>query len=291
LGGSIDPSSYAENGQRYILWKNDGNCCSQDTWLRIAPVSGDGLTITGGETLLIKQDRGFEGALVEAPTLWKRGSTYVLFYSANFFGDASYLSSYARSSSLLGPYTKASAPLMTTDSFGGTVRGPGGQDVLTGPDGRDRIVFHGWNSTYGYRAMYLADLGWADGFPVVRGSKVRYQAENAAVTRAVVRNAAGASGGRAVGYIDYADSRVEFTVYAPRAGTYRLSVRYGNGSNATASHTLTVNGAGAGIVSYPNTGWDNWQTVDRDVSLNEGWNTIAFAKGNWWTELDAIDVA
>jgi beta-xylosidase len=291
IGGSIDPSSYVENGQRYILWKNDGNCCGQVTWLRIQPVSSDGMTVTGAETLLIRQDRPFEGALVEAPTLWKRDGVYTLFYSANFFGNASYVTGYARSTNLLGPYTKSPAPLLSTDAFAGTVRGPGGQDIVVGPDGRERIAFHGWNTGFQYRAMYMHDLGWANGNPVVRGAKLRYQAENAAIVRAVIRDASGASDGRAVGYIDFPDSRVTVTVYAARAGEHRLYTRFGNGSGAPATHRLWVNGADVGTVNYPNTGWDNWQTVERAVQLNEGWNTIAYGKGSLYAELDAIDVA
>ncbi len=88
--------------------------------------------------------------------MWKHNGRYVLLYSANWFGGDPYATSYATSASLLSGYVKAPVPLLTTDSFSGTVRGPGGQDVVTGPDGKDRIVFHGWNSAYSYRAMYVA---------------------------------------------------------------------------------------------------------------------------------------
>jgi hypothetical protein len=44
-------------------------------------------------------------------------------------------------------------------------------------------------------------------------------------------------------------------------------------------------------VSYPFTGWDNWQTVERSVTLSEGWNTIAYGKGSNFTELDMVEVA
>ncbi|MBB2948766.1 beta-xylosidase [Actinoplanes lutulentus] len=292
-GGAIDASSFAENGRRYILWKNDGNCCSQDTWLHLQQVSADGLRRVGAETELIKQNKPFEGTLVEAPTLWKRGSTYVLFYSANFFGNGSYVSSYATSTELRGPYTKAAAPLMTTDAFAGTVRGPGGQDVVTGPDGKDRIVFHGWNPGFTYRAMYSQRLDWQGGRPIVEGAKIRYEAEDATFTRANARYAAGgASNGVVVGGIDFDDSRVTFTVYVPRAGTYRLYTRYANGSDAgAAAHTLSVNGASAGTVDYPFTGWDNWQVSERAVTLRSGTNTISYAKGANFAELDAIDIA
>ncbi len=293
IGGAIDASSYYEGGRRYMLWKNDGNCCAQDTWLRLQQVSADGLRRTGAETQLIKQNKPFEGTLVEAPTLWKRGGSYVLFYSANFFGNGSYVSSYATAPSLRGPYTKADAPLMTTDAFNGEVRGPGGQDIVTGPDGRDRIVFHGWNPGFDYRAMYSQRLDWQGTRPIVEGAKIRYEAEDAAFTRANARYATGgASNGVVVGGIDFADSRVTFTVHVPRAGTYRLFTRYANGSDAgAASHALFVNNAAAGTVDYPVTGWDNWQVTERTVTLKAGTNTLSYGKGANFAEIDAIDVA
>ncbi len=291
-GGAIDPASYAEDGRRYLLWKNDGNCCGRDTWLHLQPTSADGLTLTGPATRLIRQDRAFEGALVEAPTLWRHDGRYVLFYSANSFADDRYLTSYATSASLTGPYDKAPNPLLTTATTDGSVRGPGGQDVVTGPDGRDRIFFHGWDPGYAYRGWHSAELGWADGLPVVRGSRVRYEAERGELTGlARTRGAPGASDGRVVGYIDDAGSSVTVRVFAARAGGHTLAVRFANGSGTGASHTLAVNGVGAGTVDYPDTGWDAWSEVRRGVTLAEGWNTLRFGKGAWWAELDAVDVS
>ncbi|MFD9379420.1 hypothetical protein ACFWBH_28490 [Streptomyces sp. NPDC059999] len=74
---------------------------------------------------------------------------------------------------LPGPYTKAATPLVTTESLAGAVRGPGGQDVVTGPGGRERILFHGWSPDGRGRVMYLADLVFEDGRPVVRGDRAR----------------------------------------------------------------------------------------------------------------------
>jgi hypothetical protein len=182
---------------------------------------------------------------------------------------------------------------MTTDAFAGSVRGPGGQDIVTGPDGQDRIIFHGWNAGFTYRAMYSQRLDWQGGRPIVEGAKVRHEAEDADFTRANSRYAAGnPSNGAVVGGIDFADSRVTFTVYVPRAGTYRLYTRYANGSDGgTATHTLFVNGAAAGTVDYPLSGWDNWQVTERTVTLVAGNNTISYGKGESYAEIDAIDVA
>ena len=47
-GGAIDAASYVEpDGTRYLLWKNDGNCCGKDTWLHLQPLSTDGLKLAG----------------------------------------------------------------------------------------------------------------------------------------------------------------------------------------------------------------------------------------------------
>jgi hypothetical protein len=53
---------------------------------------------------------------------------------------------------------------MTTHTFNGAVRGPGGADVLG-----DRIFFHGWVNNA--RWMYTANLGWANDHPVVERDK------------------------------------------------------------------------------------------------------------------------
>jgi len=167
-GGAIDASTFLdEDGTRYLLWKNDGNCCGLDTWLHIAPLSDDGLSLAGKETKLVKQDQPWEGNLVEAPTLVERDGTYVLMYSANDYGSDKYAIGYATADSPTGPFTKAEEPLLTTDGSEGRFVGPGGQDVVTAPDGSDRLVFHSWDVAFLQRAVYVVPLDWDDGRPVV----------------------------------------------------------------------------------------------------------------------------
>ncbi|MFD7630990.1 glycoside hydrolase family 43 protein [Streptomyces sp. NPDC059851] len=169
-GGAIDAASFTEGRSRYLLWKNDGNCCGLATRIHLQPVSWDGTRTTGEPVPLIGQDLPWEGQLVEAPTLVRRDGRYVLFYSADSYADHRYKTGYAVADHLTGPYTKAPEPLMSTESLGGAVRGPGGQDVVTGPDGRDRILFHGWSPDGSdRRLLYAAGLDFADGSPLVRG--------------------------------------------------------------------------------------------------------------------------
>ncbi|MBD8079945.1 family 43 glycosylhydrolase [Cellulosimicrobium arenosum] len=297
LGGAIDAGTYSEDGQLYLLWKADGNCCAGKTAIIFSqPLTPDGTTFTDEPTELIRVDTPYEGNVVEAPTLVKRDGTYYLFYSANDFGAAGYRTSYATSDSLAGPWTKATTELMTTDRFQGDVRGPGGQDIVTGPDGETAIVFHGWNSTYTYRAMYVGDLDWsADGVPSVAQASDRYQAEDGVLTNARVVADTRASGGAKVGGMDFADSSVTVEVHADEAGPAMLGIRYGNGSldgstRVPSTDTVTVNGEDAGTVTFAHTTWGNWQTAELVVDLVEGANTVTLTRGTFYAEIDAIDV-
>lgn len=167
-GGAIDAASFVDDdGSRYLLWKNDGNCCDLDTWIQIAPVSADGARLTGPATRLIMQTEDWEGHLVEAPVLVKRDDTYVLLYSANDYGSEDYAVGAATASSLLGPFEKLSDPILSTASTGDRYLGPGGQDVVSTPDG-DVLVFHGWDDLFIYRGLAALPLDWEGTSPSVR---------------------------------------------------------------------------------------------------------------------------
>ncbi|MBF8187162.1 family 43 glycosylhydrolase [Nonomuraea sp. K274] len=284
-GGDIDPSSFVDtDGRRYLVYKNDGNAVGRPTILWLQQVAADGVTFIGGRTELIRNDRPEEAGVIEAPVLIKRPSQYVLFYSGGSYTGNSYFTGYAVSRSLTGPYTKAYRPLMTTGTFDGAVQGPGGTDVLG-----NRAYFHGWVD--GARWMYTAELGWSNDYPVVRGSRVRYEAERGSLNHAVVRTgAAGASQGAVVAKVDYADSWVDVTVFAPVAGAYTAYVSYAAGYGA-AQHRVTVNGSAQFVLDYPDRGWDNWTQVPAQITLAAGQNTLRFQHHTRWAELDYIEIA
>ncbi|WP_229401118.1 family 43 glycosylhydrolase [Micromonospora okii] len=289
-GGDIDAASFTDStGLRYLLYKDDGNAIGQPTSLWLHQVAADGVTLVGGRAELLRSDRAEEAGVIEAPVLTKVGGQYVLFYSLGGYGGDGYQTSYATSTSLTGPYTKAYRSLLTTASLDSTVRGPGGADIVREAGG-DQIVFHGWINNYSARGMHVAALGWANGYPVVRGSRVRYEAERGTLNRCAARGAANTSQGQVVAYIDYADSWVEVTVFAPRAGAYTAHVAYAAGYG-DAQHTLTVNGANPKVVTYPHTGWEVWRQVGVDVTLNAGFNKLRFTYLSRWAELDFVEVA
>ena len=165
-GGAIDPAGFLNRstGSRYILYKVDGNSlglggsCNNDisprrsTPIMIQEVGSDGTTLIGDPYKLL--DRGkANGPLIEAPALYQSSEgIYFLFFSSNCFTSSLYDTSYATSTDLLGPYTKASQPLLVSGSVEGLV-GPGGLDILhhsyadvieRNDDSEGRLVlFHG----------------------------------------------------------------------------------------------------------------------------------------------------
>lgn len=170
-GGSIDAGSFVDDdGTRYLLWKNDGNCCGKRTWIYIQRVSADGLTLEGEPAQLIRNDKAWEGALVEAPTLWKHEGKYYLFYSANSYANQTYAVGYAVADTVLGPYAKpTTGALLKTDMRTYAAFGPGGQDIVLDKDGETWMLYHSWDTSIEYRWMQIDELAWENGLPVVKG--------------------------------------------------------------------------------------------------------------------------
>ncbi len=194
-----------------------------------------------------------------------------------------------------------------------TAYGPGHNNFIQSPDGtEDWLIYHanpvsggGWSG----RNIRVQRFTWkADGSPnfgtpvatytpltVPSGEPLgsnRYEAEHAGINHATARSAVGgASNGQVVGAIDYADSWVEYQkVWAPSAGTYPLTVRYANGTGASSTHDVSVNGGAATALTYPATGWDTWTSVTFPATLKAGDNTVRFTKGSSYAELDYLEL-
>ncbi|KAK0956802.1 hypothetical protein LTR33_016223 [Friedmanniomyces endolithicus] len=176
-GGAIDASGYYDNGKRYIAYKVDGNsmgaggaCNSgvgpyQPTPIMLQSVANDGHTLQGSPTTMLNNNGASDQGIVEAPSIAKSGSTYVLFFSSGCFTydihartyesllisrrTGNYNVNYATSSSITGGYTRAAAPLFDTGIDG--LSAPGGADIFR--DGK-HMLFHA-NSGNG-RALYEA---------------------------------------------------------------------------------------------------------------------------------------
>ena len=185
LGGSIDPSPFQDrDGTRYLLFKNDGNCCNQLTILYIQKLSPDGLKLLGEPTALLHNVALWEGSVVEAPTLHLAGGVYYLLFSGAVYNDDTYAVGYATASSLLGPYREAADnPLLYTQ---GPVVGPGHQSVVQDAAGHDWLVYHAWTlgavgeANGGARSLRLDPVRFAGGKIYFHGPSVKPQPAPAA---------------------------------------------------------------------------------------------------------------
>ena len=171
LGGAIDPSTIVTpDGEAYLLWKADGNCCGLPTAIYAQPISEDGLTVTGPAQKILDSTQPWEAGIVEGPAMFERDGAYYLFYSGNEWDTASYAIGYAVCASPQGPCRK---PL--DQPWLGSSRkaaGPGSPEFFTDGAGDLRMVFHAWlNGTVGYRAgsfrsLYSVAVTFDDGSPV-----------------------------------------------------------------------------------------------------------------------------
>ncbi|RFU40131.1 glycoside hydrolase [Actinomadura logoneensis] len=291
---TIDPAAFVDtDGTRYLLYKQEGG--ERDPGgLWVQRLTPDGLAGTGAAVRVLTKSTA-EPELVEAPALVRRDGKYVLFYAAGVFHSSEYQTRYAIAPSIAGPYTRGTRALLTTTGYRGRITGPGGADVVH--DGTDsHLVFHGILRAPGadplVRAMYMADLGWANGTPVVRGSAVRYEAESSRLTGvAVRRKVAGASGGATVGTLDRPGKSVELDIYAPTAGEYQARVGYVNRGPGPAALAALVNGASPVPLALPADRSHGFHDATAAVTLRTGWNVIRLTASTGSADLDWLEVS
>jgi beta-xylosidase len=178
-GGSIDPSPFRdEDGKLYLLWKNDGNCCSKDTHIWVQRLSADGTRLVGRRASLIKNDQMWETEVVEAPTMWKENGRYYLFYSGSDFASDLYSVGYASCRRVFGPCRKSPKnPLVKSRC---EASGPGHQTVVRDGDDRTWLVYHAYHAhptpeQVDETVVWLDRLDWVRGKPVVRAPTCRRQ--------------------------------------------------------------------------------------------------------------------
>lgn len=165
--GVIDAHHFeAPDGTQYLLYKVDGNAVGAPTPIYAQPLEADGLTFRGGRTEILRNDRAWEGGLVEGPWMIFESGTYYLFYSANGYASTRYAIGVARASSPLGPFEKAGAPILTSE---GAWAGPGHGSVVRAPGGEWAHVYHAWEAAHVGGAPGRLDLvdriTWEAGWP------------------------------------------------------------------------------------------------------------------------------
>jgi beta-xylosidase len=186
--GSIDGFPIRdERGQRYLLWKEDGNSKSVPTPIWAQRLSPDGTRLVGERQELIRNDQAWEkhaslpyGDLVEGPAVVRRGEWFYMFYSGNFCcaRECNYMIGVARARKLLGPWEKnpANPILRGNDAW----KCPGHGTLVSDARGRDYMMYHAMDAkdfVYVGRQALLDEVRWgADGWPTInqgRGPSAR----------------------------------------------------------------------------------------------------------------------
>lgn len=118
--GSIDGFPVRdENGQPYLIWKEDGNSVQQPTPIWAQPLNEGRTALIGEKKELFRNTAAWEGNLVEGPSVVRHGGYFYLFYAANGCcgHGCTYATGVARAQRLLGPWEKyAQNPVLTKNN-------------------------------------------------------------------------------------------------------------------------------------------------------------------------------
>jgi beta-xylosidase len=165
-----------EHGDRWLLWKEDGNAFGRPTPIWAQRLSADGIVLQGEPVELFRNDAPWEGHLVEAPHVVRRGEWFYLFYSGNACcgEDCAYAVGVARARSLTGPWEKCprNPILASNDAF----RCPGHGAPVDDGQGRFWYLYHayetGRDAIYVGRQLCVDAVAWdVDGWPSINGGR------------------------------------------------------------------------------------------------------------------------
>jgi beta-xylosidase len=107
--GSIDAFPMRdEQGKLYMIWKEDGNSVEKPTPIWVQQMNEERTALIGEKRELFRNDKGWEGNLVEGVSMIKNGGYYYAFYAAAACcgRECTYQTGVARSKFLLGPWEK-----------------------------------------------------------------------------------------------------------------------------------------------------------------------------------------
>lgn len=157
--GVIDATYFQDtDGRKYLYYKPDGNAVGQPTPILVRELADDGLSFKGTpesvKTTLVNDPRSWEGGVIEAPWVVKRGDWYFLFYSGNVY-DGRYRTNVARSKTPTGVFEKR--PGLLLDNNARWV-GPGHGSVVPS-NGKDLFVYHAWKAGPGVNAIAPDNTG------------------------------------------------------------------------------------------------------------------------------------
>jgi len=179
LGGDIDPQVFRSTGRpdgplrhATLLWKSDNNNLpgSGPTTIWAAPLSSDGLRLTGTPRVLFVPDRVWEQPVLEAPQMARapNGTDWLFFSAGTGYFSPRYAIGVARCESPLGGcYEVLPGPLLASNAQGS---GPGEEVVFVGSDGSTWLLYSPWHAGIHrapMRPIEAARIEWVRGKPTV----------------------------------------------------------------------------------------------------------------------------
>jgi xylan 1,4-beta-xylosidase len=176
--GSIDAMTVVdERGERYLIWKEDGNSRNQPTPLWAQKLNEDGTRLVGSKKELIRNDpKSWEGGVVEGAFVLRHDDWFYLFYSGNACCGrrCNYALGVARSRKLLGPWEKnPSNPILAENQ---TWQCPGHGSIVSDERGRDFLLYHAYQKSekafYIGREAMLDEVSWdSSGWPSINSGR------------------------------------------------------------------------------------------------------------------------
>lgn len=174
--GSIDAvTTVDENGQLYMIWKEDGNSRKLPTILWAQPLSEDGTKLLGEPRELFRNDAPWEGAVVEGPFVVKRDGWFYMFYSGNACcgSNCDYALGVARAKKLLGPWEKnPKNPILAENN---EWKCPGHGSIVDDEQGRYWLLYHAYDAASfvftGREALLDEVIFPANGWPTINDGK------------------------------------------------------------------------------------------------------------------------
>jgi xylan 1,4-beta-xylosidase len=171
--GSIDASCIEDDkGQKYLVWKEDGNSVGKPTPIWGQKLSKSGITPIGEKFELFRNDTPWERNLVEGPYIMKKGDYYYCFYAgAGCCGvGCDYAIGVARSKTINGKWEKfAKNPILAGNDVW---KCPGHGTVVSDTNGNDIFMYHAYNAESGVyvgRQTLISQLEWnSEGWPEIK---------------------------------------------------------------------------------------------------------------------------
>jgi len=162
---AIDPEPVVGgDGTPILLWKRE-----RPSTIMAQVLTPDGLSLIGPEHELLHANQGWEGGVVEAPSMIVDGGGAWLFFSGNNWNSAKYSVGVVHCAGPLGPCDRAApAPILSSH---GSIAGPGGAGVFQDSPGHYRVAYHAYVTPHvGYpssRLLFVGTISFVGGSPII----------------------------------------------------------------------------------------------------------------------------